>query len=307
MAERIYKAVFPSGVPFSVRNLKGKDHETLTKSKNLKDGSAITKMLGDCLLSIGDDTNITEKFVEKLLSNDRKYALVTLRQHTLKFQESFDFKYDWPLDSGSKEKEVQEYSVKFTPEYFPCIPYKWVKERMKEIKRPALGEGEEPERERAGTSTAMIDDFEVEVAEPEVEEGEFPVMYSSYDEMLKKHGERELVLPESGEKITYKLLTVESEKKWMNISQDSISANTAIMMRAPKSTYISKNTGGPVTTVWDIKEADAIDIEYVRRDQKAMEGTVDTFLTIQHQTDKMRSVRVDLITITDFFFPSQAT
>jgi hypothetical protein len=37
-----------------------------------------------------------------------------------------------------------------------------------------------------------------------------------------------------------------------------------------------------------------------------MEGSVDTFLAIQNQKDKTRSVRVDLITLPDFFFPSQA-
>jgi hypothetical protein len=251
-------------------------------------------MLADCLKSIGDDTNITEQKVQRLLSNDRKYALVQLRQHTLKFQESFDFKYDWPLSSGAKEKESFEYSVKFTEEYFPSIPYKWVREKIKEMTeqedQPVKGE---------------IDGVEVEFAPVKLGEGHFPVMFKNYEEVLQ-HAERELYLPESGERLTYNLLTVDAEKKWSGVDRETMSANTAILMRSPKLSY-SNDKGNEVKTIWDIRRADALDIEFVRRDIRDMEGMVDTYLTIEHQKDKSRSTRVDLITVADFFFPSQAT
>lgn len=281
--ERIKKSVTPSGVEFSVRNLIGRDQNLLTRAQDDGDTSAFNKMLKDCLRSLGekDVTKITDKDVTNMLSNDRKFILVTVREHTLGYQPIFKFNYEFPLRKGSKEKEVVPFEVKFTPENFPVKPYYWVAEKIAELQK------ENPEYLADGHTN------------------QFPIMYSNYSDMLS---ERRLItgtFPD-GKAYQWTLLDGEMEKKYAKVD---MVINTMLEMRGIKLPFVSgtDDSGKPKTILmmYDTDTADIIELEQLRTEIREKEGTIDTFLTIQNP-DNIRSQRVDLISLPVFFFPSQA-
>lgn len=287
MAKRLFTGVLPSGVEIAVRNLTGGDQETLTASKNTRNGSGFNKMLAGAIERLGDleGAAITERTIERMLSNDRKDALVMVRQHSLKFQEYFEFAYDWPIEGN--RKQLQQFSVKFDDEDFARKPYFWVAEEMERLARQREAEG--------GTS------------EPLTGFAAFPIMYESYNEMLEAQSTQRYKLPESEQMIEWSLLTGEVEKKYTKVAMDDRTSNTTLMMRSPKE-ILTTDTDEPqaVLTGWSPARADILDVEGFRREIRRVEGHIDTILTIKNQADESRTARVDLVGTVDFFFPSQA-
>lgn len=275
MADRIKEFVLPSGIKMKVRNLKGIDQRTLTEQKNAKSKDTFNTMLADCTLQIGSKTHIDKKDIQRMLANDRRFALMALRQHSLRNQHMFMFKFEWPLDN--RAKDIQDYEVDLS-QGFAQKPYYWVAQRIQELKaNDAWQEGDE-----------------------------FPVMFEDYSEVLEM-AQQEITLPESGLEVQYMMLNGDQEAKWSNVDKESISSHTQIQMRAPKVILTAKEgekTRVPMTL--DLDNLDLLDIEFLRRDFREKEGFIDTFLTIQNQKDAAKESRVDLISTKDFFFPSQA-
>lgn len=285
MAERILTDVLPSGVEFSVRSLKGRDQELITKAKNVRDGSGFNEMLASCLTQLGDKKQgeITPNDVERMLSNDRKYAMVALRQHSLRHKPTFDFSYEWPLQ-GTR-KDVQQYSVEFNSTDFPCVPYLWVREKIEQLKAEAAAN------------------------KVEYTETKFPKLYESYSEMLAAHKEQTFVLPEDGTRLGWTLLTGEQESKFSKLDREQVNANTMISMRVPQVLLTPKEGVSEAKQIgmgWMHSNADLLDIEAFRGEVRKVEGTINTTLVIQNQKDSTRTARVELLATPDFFFPSQA-
>lgn len=288
MKNRIRESVTPSGVSFKVRALKGKDQETLTTvDQDNSSTSSIDKVLANCLISIGNkgDAEITPKVVGGLLSNDRKFILVTLRQHTLNYKELFEFKYEWPIDSGKKDKDVQEFSVNFTSDNFPIKPYWWIKEKIEET---------------------LKDDPDIDI--PDGHKVLYPVMFENYSDMIEEHQEVEGEF-ESGTLYKWKLLDGQMEKNM--VASKKINVNTPIKMRNVKYLFGDApdvEQGGDakkqVWTIFNVSDADILDLEQLRAEIGDKEGMVDTGLTIQHQTNPLKQVKIDLISTPAFFFPS---
>lgn len=275
---RIYKDVLPSGVQFEVRNLLGKDQELITDEKKSRDGKVFTKMLASALVSLGNNNNVTERDVERMLTNDRKYALVMLRQHSLRFKPEFDFTYDWPLADNQKIKE--EYSVIFTREYFKIQPYEWVRLHMEALKATAAAAGEP------------------------FDENVFPVMFENYSDV---HALREITatLPESGARVKWMILNGELEEKAQHLPARN--SSTIFHMREAKQILQLKDGGTePVVTGLITSEMDLMDLEYMRKRIREIEGSVDTILTVSSKKNPDKQARIDLVGTPDFFFPSQA-
>lgn len=288
MSERIKDSVTPSGVKFSVRQLFGADQDMLTKESG-GDSNAMkfNKMLHGSMRSLGvkGQTELTIKDIQNLLSNDRKFILLTLRQHTLKYKKTFDFKYEFPLRRGHNQKEQFEYSVEFSHENFPITPYYWVREEI--------------EKEKKDNPDYRPDGHEVL----------FPEVFQDYSDMLNTYREVKGTFPESKLAYVWQLLDGNAELKW-GPSLEDIRINMMLEMRSPKIKALqqmnSEQKKEDVWTSFETGRADLLDIEYMRSEIREKEGVVDTFLTIQHPNDLSRSQRVDLITLPVFFFPSQA-
>lgn len=76
----MYTYTLPSGVEIELRGMTGDDEEILTNRKLMKDGAGINKVLANCIVRIGQDTEIKEDDVLNMLAGDRLFALVRLRQ-----------------------------------------------------------------------------------------------------------------------------------------------------------------------------------------------------------------------------------
>lgn len=280
----IKESVTPSGVKFSVRNLIGEDQDLLTKQMNKGDSGAFNEMLSNALQSLGnlEKNRITPKVASSMLSNDRKFILLTLRQHTLDYKEMFEFKYEFALRQGHNAKEVYDYEVKLTHENFPVKPYYWMREHLDKLSR---------------------EDGTGEFVRPDGHIIPFPELYPSYDEML---AENKFVivdaLPKCGLKVRWELLDGLIERQFSEVMKNDMRVNLMIDMRKPK--YSFMKDGKEQWIMFDASKQHVIDLECLRSDIQDKEGNVDTSLTIQHPDDPARQQRVELIALPVFFFPS---
>lgn len=284
MAERIKESVTPSGIAFSVRNLRGADQDLLSMGKEDEERSSFNEMIHSTLRKFGEKSQneIIEADIENMLSVDRKFILLTLRQHTLRYKEVFEFKFEWPLRVGYKDKELIDYTVNFTAKNFPVTPPYWMREAIAKKELEAKDKKEE----------FLLPDGHIVP---------FPILFESYKEMLTKYQYFENTMPETNAKYRWRMLTGASERKWAKILRNNPRVNMTLEMRSPQLEF----TPGKWTE-YSTPEADIMELEHLRKEIKDNEGDVDTFLTIVHPDDKNRQQRVDLVALPVFFFPSQA-
>lgn len=305
MNEEIIRKVTPSGLPFEIRNLIGKDQDTLTRNmKKEGDRSAFNIMLTDALKSVGELTGdkINPKFVSNILSNDRAFMLIVMRQHSLDYKEDFDFNWEWPIDGKNKtQKVVQPYTVKLNHENFPVVPYKWMREHIAEAKAKHKLEQDEAQKEGNG-----IADF----VEPDGHKVLFPELFASYADMLATHREIKGELPKSKVKYKWELLDGATEALYKNQLTEDMRINLMLEMRKPKWFWEAPTgLGTEKKTLWadlDTARYHIQDLEHLRGEIMDIEGNVDTTITIVHQNDTTRKERINLITMPPFFFPSLA-
>lgn len=284
--ERTITRTNPSGVSFELRNLKGKDQKIMTKQgTDGTESSRFNKMLAGALLKLGtlEGDQITEEVVKNCLSNDRKFMLVVLRQHSLNYEKEFKFAYEWPLQQGSKEKDLHNYSVNFDSKNFPVEPYQWMREKLAELKK----DGDE----------TVYDGHNIA----------YPVLYKSYEEMLADHKYRTFSLPGTDVKCRFTLQTGGIEAEYSHIPQNKQDANTTFEMHDCK--YWDPDKDNSTKGKWidmSTDEMDMLFVEVIRKTIKEHEGKVDTMLAIQHPKNQARETRVDLVGLLAFFFPSQA-
>ena len=73
----------PSGQEVELRQLTGAEEELLTDERLMRKGEAINKVFQNCIVRIGDHDKPTLKEVVDLLSGERLFILVKLRQNPL--------------------------------------------------------------------------------------------------------------------------------------------------------------------------------------------------------------------------------
>lgn len=79
----MYTYILPSGIEIELREMTGLEEELLTNQRLLRSGDAINQVLKNCLVRLGDETTVTVNHVQDLLSGDRLFLLVRLRQISL--------------------------------------------------------------------------------------------------------------------------------------------------------------------------------------------------------------------------------
>ena len=73
----------PSGTEAALREMTGVEEELLTNPRLVRSGDAVNQVLRNCLIRLGDKTEVSEKDVLDLLSGDRLFLLVKLREISL--------------------------------------------------------------------------------------------------------------------------------------------------------------------------------------------------------------------------------
>ena len=79
----MHRFTLPSGIDIELREMTGAEEEILTNQRLIKSGEAINRVLQNCITKLGDEEKVSQDMVLDLLSGDRLFALVKLRQISL--------------------------------------------------------------------------------------------------------------------------------------------------------------------------------------------------------------------------------
>ena len=79
----MYTFILPTGSEIELREMTGLEEEILTNQRLIRSGEAVNQVLLNCLLRIGDNDNPALSDVLNMLSGDRLFTLVRLRQISL--------------------------------------------------------------------------------------------------------------------------------------------------------------------------------------------------------------------------------
>lgn len=287
--------VIGSGIEVELISLLGEHQKLITINDEKKRRKGLDKMLLSCTKRIGDNEDLVMKDITKLFSTDRKEMLIELRQLSTNRKPEFKFDYEFPVKNGQRRK--QRYNIEFNKNDFPVRPYYWVLEKMVSAYK---------------TRNEIKSDVELsEEQEIEAYKGEFPVMFTDYDEIIDSYKEQKTVLELCEITIHWTMLDGESEAKFARLLQsDNVSSHSIIESRKPlyfdneiKEIDISnKDTALPVP----LDKMDLLDIEQLRSDIDSKEGKSDTMLVVQYKEDSQTQAMIDLISTAAFFFPSLA-
>jgi len=289
-ARRSQELVFPSGVKFGMLSLIGEHQRLITEQDEKKRRNAIDDMLLDCISYIGNKEKVTKEDIEKLLSQDRAFALFELRKFSNRRSPNFIFDYEFPVDkTGNRRK--QRYEVIFDKKDFPTRPYYWVVEQM-------------VAKHKEQNSIKKLSEEDIEDLFKNVEL--FPVYYESYEEMLDTHKNQTLVLEDSGVTVSWELLDGKYERVYsLNNNAKSATSHTQLELR--KAVYndgtFSDDAKLPKLPLDKISYDD---IEQLREDILKKEANIETSVVIQYKEDASSITQLNLITVPAFFFPSLA-
>lgn len=79
----MYTFTLPSGPEIELKEMTGIEEEILTNQRLIRSGDAVNQVLKNCILRIGDITDPDMKEITSMLSGDRLFTLVRLRQISL--------------------------------------------------------------------------------------------------------------------------------------------------------------------------------------------------------------------------------
>lgn len=296
--EKKEQIVLPSGVSAIIKGLEGKHQELITEQDEKKRLEGLKEMLHDSIISLGNMSNIPENYINKLTSFDRKYLLWKLRELSNDDSPIFVFDYEFPAKNGMKHKE--RFEIVFNKKSFPVMPAIWVREKMYEDYKDVnniTGKLSEDQKQEA-----ILGEFENNY------DGDFPVMYRSYDEMLEENYEKYFILPQCGIEIFWHMACGTDEDKLSKISGYKTTSHTQFHMRTPKyhNKDLEKEKGKDIIEQVPINDLCNQDIEALRGDIMETEGNVDSFVVVQSKKDPGLITQIDLLQVPAFFFVSLA-
>ncbi|MHB1000751.1 MAG: T4 family baseplate hub assembly chaperone [Armatimonadota bacterium] len=79
----MYTFTLPSGVEIELKEMTGIEEELLTNQWLIRSGDAVNQVLKNCILRIGDKSSVDMSDITSMLSGDRLFILVRLRQISL--------------------------------------------------------------------------------------------------------------------------------------------------------------------------------------------------------------------------------
>jgi len=276
--ERIRDYVTPSGVAFTVVNYTGKQQRLISELTPENSNAKLNELLLSSIRRIGSNQKLTADYFNTLTSVDRKFMLVVGRQHTLKYKESFEFTYTWPVSPGDQTKQTDSHNISFTSENFPVTPPIWMREYLSKQKEDGI-------------------DYN-----PDGHNKPFPILYDSYEEMLAANKERRGTLPEADCQYKWELITGARELE-KSKSEAKININDQFPIHRAMYLFGVSQDGKEVWRAIDPEETDMLDVEHLRVEFQNVEGNIDTMLSIK-KLNSRDVANVDLLTVPAFFFPS---
>lgn len=100
----MYTFTLPSGLEAELREMTGAEESLLTNRRLMKDGEGVNQVLRNCLVRLGDRTELAAKDVLDLLSGDRLFLLVKLRQ--ISFGDEVDLSLACPAKDCGEVTDV---------------------------------------------------------------------------------------------------------------------------------------------------------------------------------------------------------
>lgn len=79
----MYTFILPSGTEIELREMTGAEEELLTNQRLIRSGDAVNHVLANCIVRVGENGEVSTKDVLDMLSGDRLFTLVRLRQVSL--------------------------------------------------------------------------------------------------------------------------------------------------------------------------------------------------------------------------------
>ena len=79
----MYPITLPTGLEAELREMTGAEEELLTNPRLLRSGDAVNQVLRNCLVKLGEQSDVSITDVLDLLAGDRLFLLVKLRQISL--------------------------------------------------------------------------------------------------------------------------------------------------------------------------------------------------------------------------------
>jgi len=79
----MYTFKLPSGPEIEILEMTGVEEELLTNQRLIRSGDAVNQVLANCIVRLGDNESVSSKDVLDMLSGDRLFVLVKLRQVSL--------------------------------------------------------------------------------------------------------------------------------------------------------------------------------------------------------------------------------
>lgn len=79
----MYTFELPSGPEIELREMTGAEEELLTNQRLIRNGDAVNRVLANCILRLGDNDQPAVSDILNMLSGDRLFTLVRLRQVSL--------------------------------------------------------------------------------------------------------------------------------------------------------------------------------------------------------------------------------
>ena len=79
----MYIYELPSGIEIELKEMTGAEEELLTNQRLIRNGEAINQVLRNCTVRLGENEKPSVNDILDLLSGDRLFALVKLRQISL--------------------------------------------------------------------------------------------------------------------------------------------------------------------------------------------------------------------------------
>ena len=79
----MYTFQLPTGDEIELREMTGAEEELLTNQRLIRNGDAVNQVLANCIVQIGEKGEVTAKDILDMLSGDRLFTFVRLRQVSL--------------------------------------------------------------------------------------------------------------------------------------------------------------------------------------------------------------------------------
>ena len=281
--EQTHKFTLPSGIDAEVKDMDGSHQRLLTEKKKGKTFTdRLDELLGDLVVRVGSTTKITSKFLKAMLNADKAKLLIEIRQFTMEHDPTFTFV--WKYKSEVTEKYIEYTHEEDLPDgIFPSKPVM--------VSNPNYGKA-------------------IAEGEPELDTEELiPAAYQEYDQVVK---DCYTVLPRSGEKIRWTMLDGHAVARGSATPKNKLSSHTQIKLRNPvKFMKGGKDNKQDIAISLNLDKLKFKDIEHLRAEIKKVEGYVYTEIIFEHPEAELKgpnskSVTVDVLGSSAFFFPSQA-